>query len=303
VRPDERLAALALGCLTRGLGWIERHIDLFVPDDPFDPEKLKELAELSILHGCLRAWHDACRSLELAPISKVLLEFLGDPRIAEWVRKLPAYYSPYMLAYLPLRATGTRIGGFEAALRVLTLRHYPEGLETTPYRELEFQHLCWKAGLTRRQPSCGAVYRRTTLARCPNPIYFSNPEVYSVTHTIFYLNDIAGPCRSMPASERERAIRVVEPLALHYWRKPDWDLTSELLLNLVALDHFGTPLFAAAFEAVAAAWQDGGALPGPAIGTLPSDPTRKQIFERCYHTTLVAMLLCGGYLWRSHERT
>ena len=197
MRPDERLAALALGCLTRGLGWIERHIDLFVPDDPFDPEKLKELAELSILHGCLRAWHDACRSLELAPISKVLLEFLGDPRIAEWVRKLPAYYSPYMLAYLPLRATGVRIGGFEAALRVLTLRHYPEGLETTPYRELEFQHLCWKAGLTRRQPSCGAVYRRTTLARCPNPIYFSNPEVYSVTHTIFYLNDIAGPCRSM----------------------------------------------------------------------------------------------------------
>ena len=189
----------------------------------------------------------------------------------------------------------------EEAANVLRRAGYPYGLEMTPYRELELQYLTWKAGISRKPPTWGAVYYRTTLARCRNPIYFSLPEVYSVTHTLFYLTDFAGPAAIAP-TDRELAISIVEPLALHYWRKPDWDLTSELLLNLVALDRFETHLFCAAFEALQQNWRPDGSLPGPAFGELASDASRRDVFERCYHTTLVGLLLCGALMHRVAKR-
>ncbi len=278
------------------------HLDLFVPKDVFNPENMKELAELSILYSCLATWNVTRSYSQLESIKCHLVEFLSHPRIAEWVRKLPAYYSPYLVAYLPLRSAGVRIPEMEEAAGVLHRAGYPYGLETTPYRELEFQFLTWKGGIVRKPPVWGSVFRRTTLARCRNPVYFSLPEVYSVTHTLFYLTDIAGPSE-IPDAERMRAISVVEPLALHYWRKPDWDLTSELLLNLVALDRFQTPLFCAAFQAVNDNWRHDGSLPGPAFAGLAADASRKEVFDSCYHTTLVGLLLCGGYLHRTALRS
>lgn len=285
----------------KGLDWIVDHLDLFVPEDPFNPENIKALAELSFLFGSLSEWHSGTADPRLEAIQNQLIQFLSRPYISEWVRKLPAYYSPYLVAYLPLRSRGIRLPMMEEAVSALRRAGYPYGLEMTPYRELELQYLTWKAGISRKRPSWGTVYRRTTLARCRNPIYFSLPEVYSVTHTLFYLTDFAGPT-AIALVDRELAISIVEPLALHYWRKPDWDLTSELLLNLVALDRSETHLFSAAFEAIHQNWRPDGSLPGPAFGELAGDASRRDVFERCYHTTLVALLLCGALMYRSAER-
>jgi hypothetical protein len=285
----------------KGLIWIVDHLDLFVPEDPFNPENIKALAELSLLFGCLFKWRSGTAHPRLEAIQCQLIQFLDKPCISEWVRKLPAYYSPYLVAYLPLRSTGIRLPMMEEAANGLRRAGYPHGLEMTPYRELELQYLTWKAGISLKQPAWGTVYRRTALARCRNPIYFSLPEVYSVTHTLFYLTDFAGPAAIAPA-DRELALSIVEPLALHYWRKPDWDLTSELLLNLVALDRFETHLFCAAFKALQQSWRSDGSLPGPAFAELASDASRRDVFERCYHTTLVALLLCGALMHRVAER-
>jgi hypothetical protein len=189
----------------------------------------------------------------------------------------------------------------EEAARLLRRAGYPESLETTPYRELEFQYLTWKGGIDRKPPAWGSIFRRTTLARCRNPVYYSLAEVYSVTHTLFYLTDISGPAQ-ISDRDRKLAISVVEPLALHYWRKPDWDLTSELLLNLVALNRSHTPFFSAAFQALTDNFRSEGFLPGPAYSELTADASRKEVFERCYHTTLVGLMLCGAFLHRVEEQ-
>lgn len=260
---------------------------------------MKEIAELSILYGNLIDWTIEKNSPALARIQTFLLTFLGDPKIAEWVRKIPAHYSPYVVAYLPLRSIGLRLPAFEEALPILHRAGYPAGLETTPYRELEMQHLLWKAGVSPRRPNCGLLYRRTTMARCRNPIYYSVAEVYSLTHTLFYLTDIAGPAAHLPQDECARAITILEPLVVHYWRKPDWDLTGELLLNLVALDRAETPLFAAAFRALLSAWRDDGALPAPKPEALAPDAAPRAVVQHFYHTTLVGVILCAAYLYRN----
>jgi hypothetical protein len=301
----EELAIAAQRSMERGLNWMTDRLDLFVPDDPFNPENIKALAELSILYGCLSGWQAGAGSKaadeRLATIREVLVEFLSNARLAEWVRKLPAYFSPYMVVYLPMRSAGIRIAAMEDAVKFLRRAGYPRSLEMTPYRELELGYMCWKGGISRKPPAWGALYRQTTLVRGGNPVYFSLPEVYSVTHTLFYLTDIAGPAE-IRLPELQRAIGIVEPLLLHYWRKPDWDLTSELLLNLIALDCSGTSLFRAAFRAVHKNWRPDGMLPGPTFASLAGDPSRRDIFEHCYHTTLVGLMLCGGYLHRMAGR-
>jgi hypothetical protein len=187
--------------------------------------------------------------------------------------------------------------GFEDALFQLRRARYPAGLEMTPFRDLELQYMMWKAGVIRRQPGCGSVFRRTTLHRSRNPIYFSLADVYSVTHTLFYVTGFAGPPARLSGLDREKAVHMVEALVVHYWRKQDWDVTSELLLNMVALDRFDTVLFKEAFNAVMDAWRSDGTLPGPAFEP-QATITRKEIFDGCYHTTLVGLLLCTAYLHR-----
>jgi hypothetical protein len=297
--PDQQ----AQECLRRGLNWIVQHLDLVVPDDLYEPDQIKETAELSILYGSLTTWSISGCDVALSSIQNHLLDFLSNPKVAEWVRKLPAFYSPYVVAYLPLRSVGLRIASFEQVLKPLHRAGYPHLLETTPYRELELQYLVWKAGIDPRPPVCGPVYRRTALGRCRNPIYFSTEEVYSVTHTVIYLTDFAQNIRSLGEGQKLGPREIVATLLLHCRRKQDWDLSSELLLNMVGLGAIDTPLFAACLQAVLEAWRSDGALPGPGFPSLPPDPTRRQFFQRCYHTTLVGSLLCGAYLHGQREQT
>ena len=163
---------------------------------------------------------------------------------------------------------------------------------------MELQHAIWKAGLAPAPPGCDGIYRFTTLARGRNPIYFSVAEVYSITHTLFYLGDVAGPLTIMPLAERGRAGEIVEALAIHFRRKKDWDVGGELLLNLVALDRADTPIFHSGMNALLGAWGATGALPGPGVAPAPDAPV-KDVVAHCYHTTLVGILLCGAWLFRA----
>jgi hypothetical protein len=286
----------------RGLAWIIDRLDSFRPADSTNPDQLKEIAELSLFYGHVLPWVAEESKGELAPIGQFLCDFFGkEPTLAHWARRVPSQYNPYILAYLPLRSIGVRLPAFEEALRALHSAGYPEALENTPYREMELQYLTWKAGLSGIRPNWGPLYRATVMRRGGNPTYFSIHDVYSVTHTLVYLTDFCGPRTDMPAAERQRAIEIAEPLLVHYWRKPDWDITCELLINLVGLTHYETSLFTAAFHAVANVWRKDGALPGPHFSEMgDSDP--KLLFQHCYHTTLVGLILCAAYRYRSVPR-
>jgi len=299
-QPVTDLSGSVISLWQRGLAWMLERLDSFRPADSNNPDQLKEIAELSLFYGHVLPWVPEQYRGMLAPIGEFLREFFGkDLTLAHWARRVPSQYNPYILAYLPLRSIGVRLPAFEEAVSVLHSAGYPDALENTPYREMELQYLTWKAGFGRSRPNWGPLYRATAMRRGRNPIYFSIQDVYSVTHTLLYLTDFCGPRTDMPAAERQRAIEIVEPLLVHYWRKPDWDITCELLINLVALSHYETSLFTAAFNAVANVWRKDGALPGPHFSEKDCQSDPKLLFRDCYHTTLVGLILCAAYLYRS----
>lgn len=293
----QELVAKAQGCAARGWAWIHENLPLFMPADPLDPEQLQKLAELALLYGCTISWSGEYTRAELRSTEQFLLNFVADSAVAEYARRQLTHFNPYFVAYLALRQLGYRSDAYEEALLAARRAGYPRALEATPYRELEIMHLMWKAGLRQRRPVCGRIYSGTVLARCRNPIYLDTAYVYSITHTIFYLNDFCGPPEVIPSPEVRRAAELVESLLVHYWRKKDWDLVSELALNLLSLDQCNTPLFCQVVRALLEAWrsQSDGALPGPTFQPGGSEPEPDYRFKHCYHTTVVGTLFCEAY--------
>jgi hypothetical protein len=297
--PDSQAAARR--CLAAGWRWIHRNLDLFTPADPFDPDGLKQFSELALLYGCAVAWSGDEARTRLGTIEEFLLGLIVDPALAQQARKRVVLFNPYFVAYLSLRSGGLRIDDYEQALEAAERAGYPDSMESTPYRELEMQHIMWRSGLREERPRVGQVYSGTVLARCRNPIHLHIPAVYSITHTLFYLNDYAGPPVVLNQDEIQRATEMVEALFVHYWRKQDWDLVSELALNLLSLDRADTPLFAAGVGALFRAWESrsDGALLGPTFVADDVQSTPDYEFEKNYHTTLVGILFCEAFLHRS----
>jgi hypothetical protein len=293
------LSVRALTLWERGLDWLTTHLPHFLPTDLSEPEHLQSIGELSLLYGLTHSWSTPSTAHKLDPIVEFLADFLSDPCVVQYARKLPAHYNPYFVTYLPFRMSDRRLAGFEEALSAVRRIGYPRAIETTPYRQLEIEYLLWKAGLRRRPPSWGYAYRATVLHRCRNPIYLTMWDAYSITHTLFYLTDFAGPACVVPSSVLGKAPLFIETLLIHYWRRSNWDLVGELLLNLIALDRFRTPLFIAAATALMSAWCGDGALPGPGSDADQGAPDDHHFFMHCYHTTLVGVLLCGAYLYRT----
>lgn len=299
-RPSERgLRKRAVETLVSSAEWITRHLDLFAPSDAKVPEQMKAATELAMFYGYTAAWWRPEIQGQLVAMREFLINLFADPTLAHWMRRLPCHYVHYATGYLALRVAGERLPAFEEAISRARRSGYPRAIEKTPYSEMASQYSHWKAGLRAKPPTFGAFFRGTTLMRCRNPVYISTPEAYSITHTLFYATDIAGPCPNMLAEDRRRAVDIVETLLIHYWRKNDLDLTGELLLNLVALDQWTTTLFEDAFTALLTAQREDGAVPGPQFSTNCSQPNRGETFDGCYHTTLVAMFLCGAYVYRT----
>jgi hypothetical protein len=280
------------------MDWVASRIHLFTPSEITNPESMKQSTELALFYCLGKLWHPCVGERPLAVICEYLRQWLSDRLLIQWLAKSPSHYSPSAVAYLALRATGQRIAAFEDLLRRLRSAGFPQCLELTPYRVLELQYVLWKSDLAKRKPGLGPHFRASSLALVKNPIYLNTSEVYSITHTLIYLTDFAGPC-DLPATIRQRALDIVRPLLVHFRRAGDWDMTGELLLNLIGLDNRDDPLFAANMRALCSAqWRDG-AVPGPNFS--PSDPqagSGDYIFEHCYHTTLVCMMLWAAYLRR-----
>lgn len=300
-RKDEHQLAEAQNLAARGWAYLKENLDLFAPDDPFDSQDLQRLCELALLFSYSVSWSGGQVKDSLKPIEGFLLKFLSDPEIAQYGRKRLALYNPYFVPYLALRMLGYRLNAYEEGLTAARRAGYPDALELTPYRELEIQHLTWKAGLRPQRPSCNIAYAGTVLARCGNPVHLNKPAVYSVTHTLFYLNDYAGPPLVLASSEKRRAAEIVEGLLIHYWRKKDWDIVGELALNLVSLDRWDSTVFHRGVQALFRTWtnQRDGALPGPGYQAGQDESGRDYRFTHCYHTTLVGILLCEAYCYRA----
>lgn len=138
--------------------------------------------------------------------------------------------------------------------------------------------------------------RASNLGRQVNPIYLSDYDIYSITHTLFYLTDFGRlPETQLSSVRRRRACEIVGKLLAMQIYRGNWDLVGELLLSHHCLGAT-SDFYASGWQALLAAQWPDGAVPGPnyrSQATEGMNDTDRQsyVFKHCYHTTLVAALV------------
>ena len=298
---DTQLVQQFETCSTRGWDWIVKNLDQFLPSNPADPATMKSVCELALLYSHAHEWANHQNAFARKEVGDFLNRFLARTDILHFSRKRPAYFVAYVFPYLSLRMTGRRIEAWESALTILRQSGYPRASEKIPFRTVEVRYLLWRAGLIPAPKSWGSSYRATTFCKIKNPAHLVNWEVYSFTHTLFYVTLFAGPPVGISPGDWGSAITLAETLLVHFWRTADWDLTGELLLNLVGLGKSDSSLFSLCAQCFLNVWREDGTVPGPTFVEKRHANDQEKIFEHCYHTTLVALLLSESLLYRKHQ--
>lgn len=287
--------------LEGALAWIESNLGQFDPladGSRPDPLRSKALAELAFLSDCWRrarprAWERPRR----------ILSFVADiwrrAAYQDLVVRNPESLQLYVLIYNSLLQSGFDV--FESAE---TIQHvvdagYATAVEAVPFRLMDFRHILDNAGIRHSLPPMRELFERTMLARRPPLHYLTSPDVYCLTHTIFYLTDFGfTPPDRIDAVELASFRDAVEQLLGLYARLRDWDLTAELLVCAQCLRADPTMLQLAAWQGLARAQLEDGSVPAPRYDPDGAEARRspdRYAFEHNYHTTLVsalAALLC-----------
>jgi hypothetical protein len=274
--------------------WISDRLDEFDPfeDRGLSPKRLKRFGELAyvttyISEGPTDAEIDERIAEVRAKASAwqhAIVGHIERDLYREAPRKYPSLSYPLLFPYLMLRSSGYINDHHDVTIERLLHQGHFRDQEVLPHRFLEREFVLWKAGLS-PEPDWEALYERTILARRGRLSFLDLGDMYSITHTLFYLLDMGRRALFVPPGEEARVVRVLDDLVVHSWRIGHWDLLYELLLCLSALGR--SPACADVWADVVAAWEPAGAV-GPAnLVPAPEQPE----FERLYHTTLVGLLL------------
>jgi hypothetical protein len=297
----------------RGLSWIETHRGYFAL--PPGPPDLDDLFPLKVL-------------AELARIAEVLMR---SPRLPADVRERVTALSRFaweqfgegrlftaLLTARPYVVLGTmysifeRLGYVHAETRALlarlsepgriSARQFPPrstpGMSApAPFGRDGAAVLALGLALAWRQmglPSSWSeegLFPLTWLSRRPPVTTLSDPEVYSLTHVVFFMTDFGdrpeGLNRECREYLRERCPAWMDVLQ----RGANLDLYSELATVLACI---GEPIPPGVETVLREAQADDGMLPGPGFRSqrrleATADPDRRLFLEN-YHTTLAGIL-------------
>jgi hypothetical protein len=284
------------------LGWIDANLDRFDSIagrvEP-DTSKLKPLLELAVLCTSLMQRGDVRGDRRIERFLDLIRATHGNPIFRERVFRTGNDFVPYTLLAIALKRAGMLEQEDWRGLQYQVDHGNVTVSEQVPHRMLDLRHMLDSAGLDHRLPAYARLYRHTTLAKGVSPVSASTFDVYSMTHTLFYLTDWgAQPASAIPASHRKRLSWLIDQLLGMAIRRGNWDLSGELLLAAHCLGSTDSALYALGWEAlIGAQWPDG-AVPGPTYSgaraaTPDQDGAASYVFDTCCHTTLVAAFAGG----------
>lgn len=287
-------------CYNRALNWLDQYRELFDPlavesDDPSEEIYLtKALGELGLL--CMLYCRHAQGEVEprIQRFLQLIASVWQQPQYQERISRRPEFFQIYTMIYIVLQQCNVINEESKQFIQQVIDQKYVIAAETTPMRLLDRRHMLDCGKFQHSMPPYEEIYRYTLLAQTPELVYFTDTDVYAVTHTLFYLTDFGRT--SSPVLQGEHLTRlqwIIEILLGLYLRHKNWDLVGELLLDCYCLHWYPAVVFDLAWETIGNNQLAEGAIPGPRYSQeqqekLEDDTARKHYsFEENYHTTIV----------------
>jgi hypothetical protein len=291
----------------KAINWVcsnVSHFSPFQPTKPFDEQRLKALCELAFLCWLILRESRSAGDSRLWSCLDLIRETYNNHSFSDKLYREPETFVAYLLIAVALHKTGLLPA---EDLRIFqTLIDHSNVLfsERPAHRRLELRYIFDVAGFTHRLPSYDALYRASITSNTVNPIYITDLDAYSITHTLFYCADFgAHTVGGVPLRRLRHGHNTVKTLLGMYTIRPNWDLVAELLVSCHCLQETSSMIYALAWKALTQAQWESGAVPGPFHDrdkerALPDHEKQDYIFRQCYHTTLVAALAGALCAWK-----
>jgi len=180
-------------------------------------------------------------------------------------------------------------------------------VERLPFRLLELRYFLDLGGFRHNMPSEADIFSRTFLDQDFDLASIMDSDIYSITHTIFYLTDFGGRVSPLLSGEREESLlELLEFLLGMVIHARNWDLVAELILSYRCIRSHDSTLVKLGWKALQLnQGQDGSirdlTLSKKGLKRFKDKASRKKYeFRRRYHATLTTVM--AGFLGkkRSH---
>ena len=289
LRPEKLVAG-------RALEWLDAHLSHFNPFNrglDLDETHQTAIAELALLSYLIRR-----RQPNSTPcVDRFLdvIEFLyRTPQFHENIYHIKQAFPAHLIIRLAL--ADRNIGDVvpDRVIRWMLERGNALSSERNPYRMLELRYLLELGGWSHNLPSEASLFRRTTLGRCAEILSLMDRDVYSITHTIFYLTDFGRkPCVLFRGQRLRGIITLLETLLGMAIHAQHWDLVSELILSCRCLEMEDGAWIRLGWQALLQVQDASGAIRGfnreqtPRVHGAARDG---EYFLSSYHRTLTAVL-------------
>lgn len=280
--------------VSRIFSWIDGHLERFnifggCKDLEDYGNRIKPLVELALLAWLAFSVSKDTHSPELEAHSKhianKLVPHLKWEGFLEGLRIFPTAVLGALLIPLLEDVVGP-VCPFRAEVEALAEDRFSAGQERIPMRQMDYWFMRWlfnkdQAHIHELDSCC----KKSLLSYCANPILFSNDALYDITHAIFYASHFGGRQPQFSSDVRAWLNRHFDDLTLSCLLDGDSDLGAEFMMCQVYWGTGKTPLYGyAARLLVNSVSEDGSVEPPHGVKDEKLDK-----FERCYHTTLVAL--------------
>jgi len=283
------------------INWINNNLYEFNPfknASKIDPLRSKAVVELSFM--CM--YYNRCRNVNRDESIQKCIDFLLDivnkPIYREKLIRSPALLPLYGTVYVALRKCGFDDLYLRGMFQSVLDQGYATKVERIGFRKMDLCYLLDCGDFENDLRPIENLYKETILSKKPPILYLLDSDVYSITHTLFYITDFGD--RPIPFSLQDQLEEVrwlVATLLGLYLRENNWDIVGELLLCCICL-HWRPPIiYEVAWEGIMHNQNADGSISGPSFSSehlnkLNEKERASYCFEQNYHTTLVALMAC-----------
>lgn len=302
---EVKSSSLSQTVASRAFEWIIANLSRF---DPFSwkpvlgEQSQTALAELALMCFLLSRHNDPNKDLRLAKCLDVLEHAYKQPPFHEYIFRIDKRaFSGHLLIWLSLAGRKSEAVVSHDRLQQFIDEYGVACTERIPYRLLELRYLLDKGGFVHNLPPEEDIFRQTTLACNFNIVTIAPYDLYSITHSIFYLSDFGAIVpAALEFQEKTRILELIRSLIGISICSGNWDLVSELILSYRCLTNDAEYWIDLGWKALERIQDKSGFIPGLAFSfekhkELPSETEREQyLFIRNYHATLMTCL--AGFL-------
>lgn len=282
--------------------WVIQNLDYFDLQHEISNSfrwRLKTYVELVFLSNYLLRTSIWKNDKRLEVISNFIKGVWENSNFTEMI-----YYDPDGLAGLAIIGEFSKEMNYQNHTLSFILEKYREFgyielLQKIPFRKMDLKYSLERAGIENDLPSYESLYYQTVAGKRASIPYMSTMDIYSVTHTLFYLTDMGNrPIeRILSMEEKTYLQRLVLQLLGLSLRQQNLDTAGELLmcctfLNISKKTESNKLLFQTAWDLLQHKQMRSGSIPSPTYRDNDKEniASRKEyIFKHCYHSTLVTI--------------